>query len=200
MTAKRSGPAQDLFTVVGWLAVLWAIFIVDVVLRVRRDYFLADDFGLRPRDPDHAWGILTAHLLHANAAHIIANSLGLLILGWLSCRYSRSLTYIAMFVAALTAGTLTWLIGSWHDPRPVVHVGASGVIFGLIGFLLANAIVRFDWRAILIGLLVGWLFLDTLPGMLPSGTHGQPISWEMHMGGFIGGVLTSLVTRNRKPT
>ncbi len=75
------------------------------------------------------------------------------------------------------------------------------MIFGLIGFLLANALVRFDWVAMLVGVLVGWLFLDALPGMLPSSAHdGPPISWEMHLGGFIGGVLASWKLRKHRPT
>ena len=199
MVDKRSGPVRDLMTVAGWLAVLWVIFIVDVVLRATLGLFIADYAGLRPRDVHQLWGILSAHFIHANLEHIAANSIGLLITGWLACRYSRKLTAFAVLYAMLIAGTLTWLFGSWGEPRPVVHVGASGVIFGLIGFLLANAIVRFDWVAIVVGILVGWLFLDALPGMLPPGERGgPPISWEMHLGGFIGGVLASWNLRKER--
>lgn len=198
MTETRTGPVRDLSTVVSWLAVLWAIFVIDIVLRYTIDFHLADHLGLRPRDTHNFQGIIFAHLLHANFAHLLANTVGLGIVGWLACRYSRSLTAIAIIESMLVAGIFTWVFGSWGDPRPLVHVGASGVIFGLIGFLLANAIFRFDFVAILVGILVGWLFWGSLPGILPVEQGGPPISWEMHLGGFVGGIIASWTNRSRK--
>lgn len=186
---------RDLSTVAGWLAVFWGIFIVDVALRAILGFHLAEYAGLRPRDVHGLPGILGAHFLHANLPHITANSIAILILGWLACRYSRKLAAIAIFESMLVAGVFTWLVGSWGDPRPLVHVGASGVIFGLIGFLLANAIFRLDFVAILVGLLVGYLFIGALPGMLPVEEGGPPISWEMHLGGFAGGIIASWTSR-----
>lgn len=189
---------RDLSTVAGWLAVFWGIFIIDVALRVTLDFQLAIYAGLLPRNVHGLPGIIGAHFLHANLPHILANSVGILILGWLACRYSRKLAAIAVLEAMLVAGVFTWLFGSWGDPRPLVHVGASGVIFGLIGFLLANAIFRFDLVAILVGLLVGYLFIGALPGMLPVEEGGPPVSWEMHLGGFAGGVIASWTNRKKK--
>lgn len=189
---------RDLSTVAGWLVVFWGIFILDVALRALLGFQLAEYAGLRPRDVHGLPGIIGAHFLHANLAHITANSVGIAILGWLACRYSRRLAAIAVCESMVVAGVFTWLVGSWGDPRPLVHVGASGVIFGLIGFLLANAVFRFDLIAILVGLLVGWLFIGALPGMLPVEQGGPPVSWEMHLGGFVGGVLASWSHRKQK--
>jgi membrane associated rhomboid family serine protease len=198
MPDQRSGPVRDLVSVVGWLAVLWTIFFIDVALRTMAGFSLPDHVGLRPREIHGLWGILCAHALHANLAHIVANSLALVVLGWLSCRYSRKLTVLAVIASMLISGGFTWLVGSWGETRPMVHIGASGVIFGLIGFLLANAIFRFDLVAIIVGILVGWLFIGALPGMLPVDQGGPPVSWEMHLGGFVGGVMASWSNRKKQ--
>ena len=195
MAGVKRGPVGDLYLVVGWLAVLWAIFIVDMVLRAVFDIKIAGWLGLRPRDIDGLLGIITSHFLHADLGHITANSVGLLLLGWLSCKYSRSLTLVTVLYSMLIAGSLTWLVGSWSPPPgsdPPVHVGASGVIFGLIGWLVANGLFRREWRSFFIALLVVVLYGGALPGVLPSNAPQMAqISWEMHLGGFIGGVLAS---------
>jgi len=198
MSGVKRGPVGDLYLVVGWLALLWAIFIVDMVLRAVFDIWIAAWLGLLPRSRDGLLGILTAHLLHANVTHIAMNSLGLFILGWASCHYSRSLTALAVLYSMLCAGMLTWLIGSMNGPV-AVHIGASGVVFGLIGWLMANGIFRRDWRAIVITVLVVVLYGGALVGALPSNDPAlAQISWEMHLGGFIGGVLASWHLRRAK--
>ena len=202
MSGVKRGPVGDLYLVVSWLAVLWVIFVVDIVLRTVFGIYIAMWLGLRPRDIHGLVGIVTSHFLHANVAHITANSIGLLLLGWLSCKYSRSLTLVAILYSMLIAGSLTWLIGSWSQPAgtlPAVHVGASGVIFGLIGWLVANGLFRREWTSFFVSLLVLVLYGGALPGVLPS-TDAKlaQISWEMHLGGFIGGVLASWHMRKEK--
>jgi membrane associated rhomboid family serine protease len=193
----QRGPASDFRIVASWLALLWAIFIIDVVLRVQLHFQLAEVLGLRPREPWGLVGIVTAHFLHANAAHLIANSVALLILGLVSCGYGRKLTAIAIAYAMLGSGILAWCIGSWHAPQPTIHLGASGVIFGLIGFLMANGIFRRGLFAMLLAVLVVLFYAGALVAMFPQGVGGQPISWEMHLGGFIGGVAASWHQRKR---
>ena len=198
MAGIKRGPAGDLTLVVGWLAVLWTIFIVDMALRAILDLWIANWFGLRPRETDGLIGILTSHFLHANLPHIVANSIGLLILGFVSCKYSRSLTAVAIVYSMLIAGGLTWCFGSWSHPE-TVHVGASGVIFGLIGWMVANGLFRREWGAFFLSLVVLLLYGGAIPGVLPSAeAKVAQVSWEMHLGGFIGGVMASWHLRKEK--
>ena len=193
MAAAKRGPASDLRLVVGWLALLWAIFIVQVALWNLDGYDLAGTFGLRPRTARGLIGILTAHFLHGSFAHLAANSVGLLILGWASCGYSRALTGAAVGYAMLCSGAFAWCFGSWGEPGEV-HIGASGVIFGLMGFLLANGLFRRDLLAIFLGLVTLALFGAGLSAALPptlTHTPAHQVSWEMHCGGFLGGILAS---------
>jgi membrane associated rhomboid family serine protease len=142
------------------------------------------------------WGILGAHLLHANLAHITANSVALLILGWLSLGYSRALTAWAVVYAALGSGALTWVIA----PAGPIHVGASGIIFGLIGFLVVNGLTRRGFLPLLIAIPVAVIFWTALPAMLPTqAVREQLISWQMHLGGFLGGALASWQLRRERP-
>jgi membrane associated rhomboid family serine protease len=198
MAGVKRGPAGDLTLVVGWLALLWAIFVVDIVLRAVFGIWIAQWLGLRPRQIDGLVGIITSHFLHVNVAHIAANSVGLLLLGWFSCKYSRSLTAVAILYSMLIAGTLTWCVGSWSHPE-TVHIGASGVIFGLIGWLVANGLFRREWGAFFLSLVVVLLYGGAIPGVLPSAEAKiAQVSWEMHLGGFIGGVLASWHLRKQK--
>jgi membrane associated rhomboid family serine protease len=193
----RREPASDFQIVASWLVLLWAIFLIDIVLRVKFHYQLAEVFGLRPRETSGLIGIVTAHFLHANAAHLIANSVALFLLGLVSCGYGRKLTAIAIAYAMLGSGILAWCIGSWHAPQPTIHLGASGVIFGLIGFLMANGIFRRGLFALLLAVLVVLLYSGALVAMFPQEAGGPPVSWEMHLGGFIGGVAASWHQRKR---
>lgn len=197
MSTKR-GPASDLSVVVSWLALLWVVFVVDVALRVFADLWIAEWLGLRPGRIDGLPGIVTAHLLHATPAHLIANSVGLLVLGWLACANSRTLTALAVLYSALSAGIFTWCSGL-AQPSIVVHVGASGIAFGLVGFLLANALFRRGCLPIFLGVLVFVLFAGSLIAMFPpaEGATVQAVSWQMHLGGFIGGVIASWQLRRR---
>jgi membrane associated rhomboid family serine protease len=198
MGAKR-GPASDLSVVVGWLALLWAAFAIDVALRAYAGIWIAEWLGLRPGRVDGLAGIVTAHLLHATPAHLIANSVGLLVLGWLACKTSRRLAALAVLYSALCAGVFTWCSGLVQR-IDAVHIGASGIAFGLLGFLLANALFRRGILPVLLGVLVFLLFAGSLVAMFPPADGGnvQAVSWQMHLGGFIGGVIASWQLRRTR--
>jgi membrane associated rhomboid family serine protease len=199
MSGGRRGPASDLQVVASWLAVLWLIFAIDVLLRTTANYWLPERLGLRPHELTGLPGVLFAHFLHVNLYHIASNSLALLVLGWAACGYSRRLTGLALVYAGLIAGIFTWCFGAVTVP-PTVHVGASGLIFGLIGFLLANGILRRGCLPLFLALLVLVLFSGALPGMLPAASARSPISWQMHLGGFVGGIIASWQLRRQRAT
>jgi membrane associated rhomboid family serine protease len=163
----------------GTVALLWAIHIVNTIMG-----HAFDIYGVIPRTLSGLWGILCAPFLHANFAHLIANTGSLLIFGWLvMLRRTRDLVTVGA-LSALTAGLGTWLIGGAHT----VHIGASGVIFGLFGFLLSRGIFeRKVWPVV--GSLLSLVFFG---GMLRGVFPGLPgISWEGHLFGFLGGILAA---------
>jgi membrane associated rhomboid family serine protease len=189
-------PASDFEVVVRWLAVLWAVFVIEIVVRTGTGVDLRLLLGVRPREPAGLVGILFAPLLHGGIEHLLANSIGLLLLGLISCGYGRRLTGIAVLHGMLLSGVLAWLIG----PSGSVHIGASGIVFALIGFLIANGLFRRGCLPVIIALCTLVLYGAALVTMLPGCADGHrlPVSWEMHLGGFIGGLLASWSTRRMK--
>jgi membrane associated rhomboid family serine protease len=141
-------------------------------------------FGIHPRTVHGLWGILAAPFLHANLQHLISNTVPLVLLGWLvMLRDSRHFIPVTL-IAALTSGLAAWSLGTPGS----VHVGASGVVFGYFGFLVLAGWYARSLAAILISVGVVALWGGVIFGVLP----GQPgISWQSHLGGFIGGWLAA---------
>jgi membrane associated rhomboid family serine protease len=141
-------------------------------------------YGVIPRTEVGLRGIIFAPFLHASLAHIVANTVPFLILGWLVMlrdpRHFLTVTAMAM----LGSGMFAWAFGAAGS----VHIGASGVIFGYLGFLMLCG--WFDRRAgaivmsIVVTILWGGLVFGVLPGV-------PGVSWQGHLGGFIGGVLAA---------
>jgi len=150
-----------------------------------------DQFGIVPRSPDGLTGIIFAPFLHASFTHLIANTLPYLTLGWIIVLRRTSDFVWASLIAALAAGIGTWLVA----PADTVHVGASGVIFGYLGFLLSRGYFERSLPSILLSIAIGVIYGSLIWGVLP-GQSG--ISWQGHLFGFIGGIAAArILTRNR---
>jgi membrane associated rhomboid family serine protease len=174
---------------VAMCAVVPVLFAIELL-----DYWLAEDLvrdgGIRPRQIDGLDGVLFAPLLHVNFAHLYGNSVPLILLGTFvlapgARRFLASTLFIAVF-----SGVGVWLAG---DPDSVV-VGASGVIFGYLGLLLARGLIERRWWHLWVGLVVGLLYGWQITGLLPGAVDPQ-VSWEGHLFGFLGGLLAALVFR-----
>ena len=164
-------------TILVWtVGLLWAIELVDLFVFRRA----LDRFGIRPRDLAGLWGILFAPFLHGGLPHLIANTFPLIVLGWLvMVRRTADFFVVAVF-AALIGGLGTWLFGGPNT----IHIGASGVIFGFLGYLLARGYFERSFTSIAVAVVVGVLYGGALWGVLPS---GPGISWQGHLFGLLGG-------------
>lgn len=167
------------------------------VLTLLVTYALQPRFGVeawtvRPHRVDGLWGVLTAPLLHGSWAHVGSNALGLLALGTLTlAQYPRAL---------LRTVPLAWVgagLGAWWLGEPGSHhLGASGVINGLLFMVLTLGLVRRDRPAVAAAMLGLTLFGGMLLSVLP---HEPGISWQSHLGGAVGGVLGGLWARHADP-
>jgi membrane associated rhomboid family serine protease len=163
----------------GFVLLLWAIEFVDVVLGNR-----LDDEGIRPRDEEGLLGIVFAPLLHAGWGHLIANTLPLLVLGFLVFLSGIGRALAATAVIWVVGGLGTWLIA----PERTVHIGASVIVFGWLTYLLLRGIFARNEGQIALGAVVLVFYGGLLLGVLP----GQPgISWQGHLFGAIGGALAA---------
>ncbi|WP_036055021.1 rhomboid family intramembrane serine protease [Leptolyngbya sp. Heron Island J] len=141
--------------------------------------------GIRPREPLGLLGILFSPFLHRNAGHLIANTLPFAILGWLVLLQGIDNFYALSTVILLVSGLGTWLFG-----RSAIHLGASGLIFGYLGYLIARGYLEVTLMTIGLAFVVMLLYGDQVGTMLPDSDE-TTLSWEAHMFGFLGGVLAA---------
>ena len=164
---------------IGIVAILWVIEIVN--LGVFQGSLIR--WGVIPRTTQGLPGILLHPLLHGGIAHLATNSLGFLMLGGLVVVREVRDFWLATLLGTVIGGAGTWAIG-----RPGPHVGLSGVIFAYLGYLLTTG--WFDRRvgSIIISVFALLCWGTALFGLLPTQSG---ISWEGHLFGFLGGVLTA---------
>jgi len=189
----------------GLVAIFWIVEIIDQIF-FSKGMGLAV-YGILPRNPMGLRGILFGPFLHGNFPHLIANTIPFLTLGWFimlqetrACHQLSQTTaaarrpsdfLIVTVITAIVSGLGVWLFGS-----PGFHIGASGVIFGYLGFLLLRGYFERSFAAIFFSVVVAFFYGSLIAGVLP-GQVG--ISWEGHLFGFIGGVLAAkLMARRQK--
>ena len=139
-------------------------------------------------------GILFAPFLHGSFYHIISNTVPFIILGWLVMIRNIKDFYFVSFMAALVGGLGTWVIGR----NCSIHIGASGVIFGYLGYLLFRGYFEKSFVAIAISVGIFMTYGGLIWGVLPTNPY---ISWEGHLFGFIGGIMAAkLLSPSKKAT
>lgn len=145
-------------------------------------------YGLRPRDASGLLGIVTAPLLHSGLEHLFSNTLPLLLsLTAVLYLYPNCALRVIPMVW-LGAGLLGWCIG-----RPSIHIGASGLVYGLLAFVFVSGMFRQDLRSVGVSLMVWFLYGSMIWGVLP----GRPqMSWELHLSGAILGVIMAFLYRD----
>ncbi|MBE9028740.1 rhomboid family intramembrane serine protease [filamentous cyanobacterium LEGE 11480] len=162
----------------GLVAVMWGLEILDIGMGGRLDYL-----GIWPRQSRGLTGILVAPLLHGGFRHLISNTFPFLVLGWLIMAADLGEWVVVSAVAGLVSGLGTWIFGSNG-----VHIGASGVIFGYFGFLLARAFFERTMGSFLVAFIVLAMFGGMIWGILPIRVG---ISWEGHLFGLVGGIAAA---------
>jgi membrane associated rhomboid family serine protease len=186
-TASRTALAvrTQAVTLGSAVGTFWAAFAVQFL-----SGGLLSQFGVIPRTVVGLRGILFAPFIHGSFTHLVSNTVPFLILGWLvMLRDSRHFLRVTL-ASMLGAGLMAWLIGAPGS----VHIGASGVIFGYLGFLMLAGWYERSFMSILLSIGVTALWGGLVFGVMP----GQPgISWQGHLGGFVGGILAARSLRRR---
>lgn len=164
-----------------FVALLYGIEAVDSVMPAN-----LDAAGVEPRTADGLWGVVFAPLLHADWAHLSANTVPALVLGFLVLLSGIGRGVAATAIIWVVGGLGTWLIAGSGD----THVGASTLIFGWLTYLITRGVFNRSGGQILIGVIVLFVYGGMLWGVLPSAPW---ISWQGHLFGAIGGVLAAWV-------
>lgn len=168
------------------ILLIWGIHFLNVLLPAELRYF-----GLRPRQTEGLWGIVFAPFLHGNIQHLTANSGVLFVLLIAALSFSRKQAVAAILVIVVVSGLAVWMVGKPNT----VHIGASGVIFGLIGYLLFIGIFHRRWKALVFSVAVFLVYGGVLAGLF---VYIPGVSWSGHFFGFLSGVLAAWVTRGKR--
>jgi membrane associated rhomboid family serine protease len=163
-----------------FVALIWLIALLSYLGDVELSWL-----GVRPREFFGLIGVVASPLLHSGLIHLLSNSFPLVLLSGFIIFLHRSVSLRVIVLVYVLSGLITWFIG-----RNAYHVGASGVVYGLAGFLLFNGIFRRDRAGLAVSLAILFLYGGLLYGLFPS---EERISWEGHLGGLVAGLLAAVV-------
>lgn len=169
----------------GFVALLWIIEAIDVLSGNQ-----LDDDGVRPLSSDGLIGILLAPFLHGGWAHLASNTGPLLVLGFLVLLSGVGRWLQVMITVMVVSGLGTWVFGGVNT----VHIGASGVVFGLLTYLLVRGWFARNLGQIAVGVVVFLIYGSLLWGVLPQQVG---VSWQAHLFGAVGGVVAAWMLDRR---
>lgn len=172
------------------LGVMWLVFLLNNGLL---NASLSDNFGIEPRQ--FTWGaalsLFTSWAFHGSLAHITGNSVVLLGTLWvIAVADKHPLRTIALLIGG--SGLATWLLGWNHT----LHIGASGLIFAIFGYVIATALRTRHWMYMGAAVLFGiQYYMSVATGLMPK----SGVSLAAHLGGLVAGILIgSFMSKNRK--
>ena len=157
---------------------IWVIEIVNLVLGHRLNLW----FGLEPRSLSGLIGVPAMPFLHGGIEHAAANTIPLIVLGGIGVAVAPRRFWRASIAIVLISGLAVWILA-----RPGIVVGASGLIFGWFGFLIALGAIERSPRALIGAVLVIVFYGGMIWGLFPK--SGVRISWEAHLFGAAAGAL-----------
>lgn len=170
---------RDFAKIAAFIGIIWLVFLID-------RFTALEQYGLVPRTSDGLIGIIAMPFLHGDLAHIIGNTVPLAIT-LLLLAGSRANSSVIVVLIVIVGGIGLWLFG-----REARHIGASGLVFGLIAFHIMSVVFEKRLKSLLLALLVGGLYAGTLlQGVMP---FQQGVSWDGHLIGAVAGGLVALIT------
>ncbi|WP_228991093.1 rhomboid family intramembrane serine protease [Streptomyces sp. DH8] len=166
-----------------WVALLWVLEGIDTATG-----HALDTYGISPRETAELRDVVPAAFLHSGWEHVASNSVPLLVLGFLAALAGLRRFAAVVLTVILVSGLGVWLTAPWNT----VTLGASGVVFGLLGYLLVRGFVDRRPRDVLVGIGVAVVYGSLLWGVLPTESG---VSWQGHLFGLVGGVAAAFLFR-----
>jgi membrane associated rhomboid family serine protease len=169
---------ESLVTPIRFVFIIWASYMLSLVLP-----FDLAILGIYPRSFQGMIGILLAPMIHGSILHLISNTLPLLFLGVVLFLFYDKIAKRVFFQCYFITNILVWIFA-----RPSLHIGASGLVYGLASFLIFFGLFRKDFKSLIISLVILLLYGGLVYGIFPQ----QPgVSWESHLMGALVGLSTA---------
>jgi membrane associated rhomboid family serine protease len=188
MMVERTVPARP-----GWAALIMLLLLAGMWMLELLDQLSGnqlDQLGIHAREVDGMPEILTAPFLHAGWDHLMSNSLPFFVLGFLVLLSGLARWLVSSLIIIVISGMTAWLL----TPANTIILGASGLIFGWLTYLLARGLWSRRPAQVVIAVLVLLVYGGLIWGVFPSGAG---ISWQAHLGGAIAGVLAAWLLHRR---
>ena len=148
-------------------------------------------FGIYPRQLDGLVGILCAPFIHGSFAHLFANTAPIIVIGTMLLYVYPRAAKVLLPTVYLGGGVAVWLFA-----REAYHIGASGIAFGMLFFVLTSGVLRWERRAIAISLVIFFLYGGMILGIFPD---ARDISFESHLSGALIGIVLAVLLRHSDP-
>ncbi|HPG08155.1 MAG TPA: rhomboid family intramembrane serine protease [Saprospiraceae bacterium] len=172
----------------------WPVLLVVLIWIIQGFQYLLNGqlgaLGIYPHHISGLKGIVFAPLIHGSWGHLISNTVPLFVLTLILAVFYRRIAFISFVLIYLGTGLAVWLFA-----RPVYHIGASGVVYGLLSFIFWSGVFRRNIRSIVLALIVTILYSGFIWGVLPL---KEGISWESHLYGAVVGILVAFLFRHAK--
>lgn len=169
-----------------FVAVLWIIKLAEIEF----DLDLGK-LGILPRDFNGLKGVVFSPLIHGDWNHLINNSIPLFILGSILFYFYKAVAFRVLFLSYVLAGLYTWI-----SARHSYHIGASGLVYALFGFLFISGFIRKHIPLIALSFLVAFLYGSLIWGILP---WKKEVSWEGHFWGLLVGLILAFFYKKEGP-
>jgi membrane associated rhomboid family serine protease len=188
VATEEKGYGRGVPIVLGMVALMWVLEVVDVVADNR-----LDQYGIEPRDSDGLAAIVSAPFLHVGFGHLIGNTVPFVVMGVVIALQGAGRVAAVTAITAVVSGLGVWLIAPAHT----IHLGASGVVFGYATYLMSRGWFNRHVAEIAIGVIVAVVWGGALlAGLAPQ----EGVSWQGHLFGAIGGVVAAaLLARRPEP-
>ena len=176
---------QSVIYSIGFISILWLIKFYEMGTDSDLSFL-----GILPRTLKGSVGIITSPLIHGNFAHLLSNTFPLLLLTAGVVYFYNRIAFQVVSIIYILTGIWVWIIA-----REAYHIGASGLVYGLVTFLFFSGVFRKDASSVALSLIVIFLYGGMLYGLVPTDSG---VSYESHIIGAVTGMLIAFYFRKTK--
>lgn len=170
------------------LAVMWLVFWGEQLFPT--DFHT---YGVLPKSIEGLKGIIFMPLLHAknDVNHIINNSFPTFVLLAAIIYFYRDIALKVFVLLWLGTGVMLW---AYAENTGSYHIGMSGVIYAMLGFVFTSGVLRKYMPLQAISLFVIFVYGNLVWGIFPIKAH---VSWEGHFMGLVVGLIVAFMYRSK---